>query len=80
MLTISKPLGRGRNRDEDIVGKDSGLLIALRLRSYSLVYHLIANNLILSSPKARKSHNLHVEKSSPCDMLISSSFFIMIVK
>jgi hypothetical protein len=29
MLTISKPVGRGRNGDEDMVGKDSGLLIAL---------------------------------------------------
>jgi hypothetical protein len=29
MLTISKPVGRGRNGDEDIVDKDSGLLIAL---------------------------------------------------
>src|SRR6266566_1873685 len=29
MVTISKPVGRGRNGDEDMMGKDSGLLIAL---------------------------------------------------
>src|SRR5712691_3719660 len=29
MLTISRPAGRGRNGDEDMMGKDSGLLIAL---------------------------------------------------
>jgi hypothetical protein len=28
-LNISKLAGRGRNGDEDIVGKDSGLVIAL---------------------------------------------------
>src|SRR2546425_6110919 len=56
MLTISKPVGRGRNGDEDIVGKDSGLLIALvcdrTLQSIILVQ--ISSSF---SPKERKSQS-----------------------
>src|SRR5437763_3677940 len=73
MLTISKPVGRGRKGDEDIVGKDSRLVITLVC---DRTFQSITPEQICSSfsPKERKSHTLSSAYRAVLVFLIGQRF------